>query len=81
MILVTNAVREDFHQMQGEEGMLLNKALETLGIQSCQTGGFSRYDRGTARRLINESHLAKHVPADGSAYRCVPNQDIKRSFK
>ena len=81
MILVTNTVREDFQQVHGEEGMLLNKALETSGIQPCETGGFSRDGGGAAGRLINESHLAQYFPADGASYRGVSNQHIQRSFK
>ena len=65
VIGTANAIDENFHDVGGKEGINLNEALETGGIELGESGSFTCHDGGAAGRLIDDGHLTDDVAANG----------------
>lgn len=81
LIHLPNAVGQQFHHMHRKKWILRNEISETPVVNFRQDGSFAGNDRGCARGMIEQRHLAKNRAARGMFYDFITNVDRQRAFE
>jgi len=78
---LADAADEFFHDVRGEEGILLDEPLEPALIHLGQLAGGGGHDGRAARGVVHQRHLAQNRAAPGIFHDLVGDQHVERAFE